>query len=183
MNQLYVIQDSTVVEADARSRGKIRAESEHRGIVLTEQAELYKSLKSLLLTFIASINPAVKKVVANRELFSPEAMLGTLQKTLRLSGHLGLISQDELHDIRIMQRICDLYSAGSFRQQMYWDTEVCLLMESLRIYRNSKSKFDGVSKLTVFLACQAQLQRRLKDKALALEASPRYGLQFVTQQH
>lgn len=148
---------------------------DHRGMILRVACDLENEFKSCLLAFLRTQNKNLASGRASKELFSENGLVGSLSKMTRLGYHLGLISADVQHDLRVVVDLRNDYAHGGARDQFYRDPEAAGRVRSLRLYINSPQVFDGFDEQGVFLACCHHLKDLLRAKTESLGAAENAG--------
>jgi DNA-binding MltR family transcriptional regulator len=140
---------------------------DHRGMVLRAACELEAELASLLLVFMRSVNSKLAEASARKELFSETGLLSSLTKSVRLARHLGLLTEDQVHDLRVVADLRNGYAHGRQRDQFYRDPASSAQLRTLRLYLSSRQLFVEHSDQAIFLACIEQLKLMLQAQAQA----------------
>lgn len=144
---------------------------DHRGMVIRVVCNLERVFAELLFAFFQSLNPKSSWGRAQKELFSETAILSSLTRMTRLAYYLGLVNEDEVHDLRIFARLRNMYAHGRERKQFYQDPIAADLLRHLRLYKNSQEVFADFDDQGIFLSCSAYLIDTFRTKMASYESN------------
>lgn len=148
--------------------GGLSPQFDHRGMVLRSVCDLEAEFAQLLIAFFQRRNPSVSQIRAQKELFSENAMLSSLSRMVRLGGYLGLIDEDESHDLRIFAKLRNMYAHGRERGQFHLDGAAAALLKQLRLYATSVSVLQGFDDQAIFLSSYEFLKKQLHERAASV---------------
>ena len=143
----------------------------HRGMVLQEVCNLEHECALLLFSHFSKSNPKITWERASSELFWEFGMFGSLSRMVRISEYLGLLSDDEIHDLRLLAKLRNMYAHGRERGQFMDDSKATSVLRALKLVENSRTLLSGVTDEGVFDAAAGFLKARIESRRLSLSGT------------
>ena len=142
----------------------------NRGIILSLAIEFEYDFQLYMLAILRKINPEISEVEFGKDgIFVDPNMLSSLAKCLNLAEVLGMLSQDEQHDIRKFVKLRNMYAHGRDRTDIKDDERAKAVLYSMKIYANSKQRLDSMNAGDALFCCVNFLSVVIKEKRLKAE--------------
>lgn len=145
----------------------VAGQFDHRGMVLREICELENVCAGLFIAFFQTRKSGLSETRVRKELFSENAMLSSLNRLVRLGLYLGLIEDDEAHDLRTLANLRNMYAHGRSRDQFYRDQEASAVLRSLKLMSASPA-LKELDDQGAFLSICQYLKQRMQERTAAL---------------
>lgn len=145
---------------------------DHRSIVLGGVAELEFIFSRMMLAHFQKHSATVIETRADREIFEENRALGSLSKMLTIAPYLGLVTDDEHFDTKVMVRLRNMYAHGRDRKQFHNDPKAAEVLHSLRLFKNSRAVFAEKDHQTVFLECMKYIQNVMVERTVKINDLP-----------
>ena len=139
--------------------------TDHRGLVVRTTCDLENDLAQVLFAHFRRCNGNVTWERAAKELFSESGLLCSLGKMTKIAVYLGLVSEQEAHDLRQLGRLRNMYAHGRGRDQFNRDSKAASIVKQLFLCKNSAAVFDGLEVESIYLGCTTQLRTILTQRA------------------
>ena len=144
---------------------------DHRGMVLRGVCELEYQCARLLYAFFRTRVPKLSWEATEDDLFSENGLLTSLSRRVKVATYLGLLSDDEARDLRILSTLRNMYAHGRERSQFNEDPKASAAIRSMGLFKNSQTLFAGYDEQGIFLLCCHALGERIDERRKQIEAA------------
>ena len=135
---------------------------DHRGMVLRGVCELEYQCGQVLFAYFSTKNKALTWEATEEDLFGEIGLLSALARRVKIAVYLGLLSNEEASDLRLLGKLRNMYAHGRTRSQFNEDAKAAAVVRSLALVKNSPQQTVGYDEQGLFLLCCEVLESRLK---------------------
>jgi hypothetical protein len=136
-----------------------------RDTILTRIIDLEYEFQLYLFAAFKSFNSQISQAeFESGGIFSEPNMLSSLSKCLKLAKTLNLIDTDELHDLRKLVILRNMYAHGRHRREFHEDADAIAVMLSMKIYLNNEESLIKLRKGKALFCCIEHLAVIIESK-------------------
>ena len=93
-------------------------QTNHRAAAIQMACDLESQLSELLSAVFISRNPNVSHELATKDLYTDERVLSSLRKMVDVAFYLGLVDEEQRHDLKAVAKLRDRYAHHRHAKQL-----------------------------------------------------------------